>query len=384
MKVEGYFRSRWYWGAWILLGLYMATQDIVRSNSPLTPKALAGLLILNVGQNLVWGGLSLLTLWVTQEFPLHGRPNLLHWLAHLVASALVVTVGMMAIAGMAFLYTPPRGPIVEAFLQFARRFLSFSYLVCYWGVVGLHEGFQLLKGSHEKELQVSLLESQLSETQLQALKVQLNPHFLFNTLNTLSALIHSDPAKADRMLIRLSNFLRISLEKTREEFTSLGQEISLMEDYLDIERVRFGDLLQFFIEVPEGLREAQIPAFILQPLLENAIKHGIAGRPTGGQIHLRAYQEDRRLVVDVRDNGLGVREGSDPAKGTHIGLRVTSTRLQRHYGMDQSFSLQFPEEGGALVRISLPLNIECESPLSRKRLLSDGSSGLSRLDVLNE
>jgi hypothetical protein len=362
----------------------MATQDIIRSNSPLTMKGLAGLLILNVGQNLIWGGLSLLTLWITREFPLYSRPNLLHWMAHLVASAVVVSVGMIAIAGMAFLYSPPRGPIVEAFLQFARRFISFSYLVCYWGVVGLHEGFQILKGSHEKDLQVSLLESQLSETQLQALKVQLNPHFLFNSLNTLSALIHSDPAKGDRMLIKLSHFLRISLEKTREEFTTLGQEISLMEDYLDIERVRFGDQLQFSIEVPEGLREALVPAFILQPLLENAIKHGIAGRLSGGKIHLRAHQMDRMLVIDVRDNGLGDRGGSDPAKGTNIGLRITRTRLQRHYGLDQSFSLQFPEEGGALARISLPLQVDSEPPLMQKRLPSGFSPGLARLGVLHE
>jgi LytS/YehU family sensor histidine kinase len=277
---------------------------------------------------------------------------------------------MIAIAGMSFLYSPPRAPLVIAFIQFARRFISFSYLVCYWGVVGLHEGFQILKGSQEKELQVSILESQLSESQLQALKVQLNPHFLFNALNTLSALIHSDPAKADRMLIRLSHFLRISLEKTREESTTLGQEISVLEDYLDIERVRFGDQLQFSIEVPECLREALIPAFILQPLLENAIKHGIAGRPTGGRIHLRASQEDRVLVLEVRDNGLGLHGGDEPAKGTNIGLRITRSRLERHYGPEQSFSLQFPQAGGAVARISLPLQFDSESPLDQKRLPS--------------
>jgi hypothetical protein len=112
---------------------------------------------LNVGQNLVWGALSLLTLWVTREFPLHSRPTLLHWMAHLVASVLVVSAGMVAIAGLAFWYAPPRGPILQAFIQFARSFISFSYLVCYWGVVALHEGFQILKGSHEKALQVSIL-----------------------------------------------------------------------------------------------------------------------------------------------------------------------------------------------------------------------------------
>ena len=157
-----------------------------------------------------------------------------------------------------------------------------------------------------------------------------------------------------------------------------------MEDYLDIERVRFGDQLEFFIEVPECLREALIPAFILQPLLENAIKHGLAGRPSGGKIHLRAYQEGQRLVVDVRDNGLGVRGGSDPAKGTNIGLRNTRTRLQRHFAQDQSFSLQFPEDGGALARISLPLKIDSESPLIQKHPRSEFSPDLSRLNAVND
>jgi hypothetical protein len=362
----------------------MATQDLIRWDMPLSLSALMGILILNVGQNLAWGGLSLGTLWVTTMFPLHSHPPARHWLAHLLASALIVPAGMVLIAGMAFVHTPPRGPLLEAFLRFAFWFISFEYLICYWGVVGLHEGFQILQQYREKEFQVSLLESQLAESQLQALRVQLNPHFLFNTLNTLSALLRSDPVKADGMLIRLSHFLRVSLEKNREECTSLGQELSLLEDYLDIERVRFGEHLRVVVEVPRGLQEARIPAFILQPLLENAIKHGLTGCRRGGEIHLRAHQADHQLVLEVQDNGLGIHGGGNPVQGTHLGLNITRNRLERHYGPDQSFSLQFPEEGGALARISLPLQMEPEVRSYATPCQAEVPQGLSRFGVIHE
>ena len=384
MAVRRYLRSPWYWGAWILLGLFMATQDLIRWDMPLSLKALTGILILNVAQNLAWGALSLGTLWVTGRFPLHSQPPARHWLAHLLASALIVPAGMLLITGMAFVHTPPRGPLLAAFLHFAFWFISFEYLVCYWGVVGLHEGFQILVQYREKEVQVSRLEAQLVETQLQALRVQLNPHFLFNTLNTLSALLRSNPAKADGMLIRLGHFLRSSLEKSREESTTLGQEISLLEDYLDIERVRFGDHLRTVIEVPRGLQKARIPAFILQPLVENAIKHGLTGCRRGGEIHLRAHQDQHTLVIEVQDNGLGAHGGGNLVPGTHLGLNITRTRLEHHFGQNQAFSLQFPEEGGALARLSLPLQVEPDVRSHRAPCQADALQNHPGLGVIHE
>lgn len=353
-----------YWVAWVLFGLFMAVQDIVLWGPvPLTRSLVAKILILNLCQNLAWGVLSLGTLRVCRKYPLHHHPPGRHWAAHLFASVLIVSVGLSIILGIAFVLFPFKGPLLRAFQQEAAKLISFEYLVCYWGVVGLHEGFQILKQDREGALQYSIIESQLAEAELQAIKVQLNPHFLFNTLSALSALIHSDLPKADRMLVKLSRFLRISLERGVEECVGLGQEISLLDDYLDIERVRFGNRLKVILQVPDHLRDAQIPAFVLQPVVENSIKHGIAGREEGGSIVIRAFQEDHDLVIEIQDDGLGTAHPTHPAKSTGIGLSNTRRRLEKHFGDDQSFILTFPAEGGAVARITIPLRIQSSSSI---------------------
>jgi sensor histidine kinase YesM len=355
--------TRWlYWGAWLLFGLFMATQDIVNASGMLTWGKLASLLLLNLGQNLAWGLLSLGTLEVARRFPLRDHPPGRHWAAHLLACAVIVPLGTVTSASMAFLIAPPSGRLLEAYLRFASQFISFEFLVCYWGVVGVHEAIQILKQHQQGEIQVSMLESQLAQAELHAIHVQLNPHFLFNTLNTLSALMHSQPAAADRMLVKLSQLLRSSLEQNREEHTSLGQEVSFLEDYLEIERMRFGERLHVKFEVPVPLRDAQIPSFLLQPLVENAIKHGIAARGGVGTLDIRARQEGPDLVLEVQDDGTGTHPQGASTHGTGIGLKNTRLRLEQLFGQEQSFDLHFPAEGGALARIRIPLRLQAASP----------------------
>ncbi len=375
MTVQGFMQSRLYWGAWTLLGLFMTTQDLIIWDKEITARVLTGLLLLNLGQNLAWGGLSLITICVTLRFPLHADPPLRNWRVHVLASLLIVPVGMILVTILAFLHSPPKGPLLEAFLHFAGWYISFEYLVCYWGVVGLHEGFQILRQYREEEFQVSVLEAKVAEAQLQALKIQLNPHFLFNALNTLSALLNSRPDRADRMLMKLSHFLRVSLAKRREELTPLGQEVQLMEDYIDLERLRFDEDLQVSIEVPEDCSKALVPAFILQPLLENAFKHGLAGRRTGGMIRLRALLDQGTLVVEVQDNGRGPSSAVNPTSGTHLGLQITRARLQRHFGTDHDFQLEFLPQGGALARIRLPFKRDPEQLAGRVAAPDPGSMG---------
>lgn len=357
MRVRVYMKSGWYWAAWVLLGLFMATQDLVVWDKPITWAVLVALLLLNLGQNLAWGVLSLATVQVCLWFPLHARPPLRNWLAHLGASLLIVPVGMALITGMALLHTPPKGPLLEAALRFALWYISFEYLVCYWGVVGLHEGLQILRQYRAEELQVSVLEARLAEARLQSLKLQINPHFLFNALNSLSALLHSHPERADRMLVKLSHFLRVSLSQPREGLIPLHQELQVMEDYIDLERVRFDEGLRVICQIPEACREALVPAFILQPLLENAFKHGLAARRTGGMIRIRARQDEGSMVVEVQDNG-GGSHASEVPPGTRLGLQITQARLARHYGGAQAFQLDFLPQGGALARIRLPYQVD--------------------------
>ena len=356
MTVRDYMKSRWYWGAWVVLGIFMATQDLIVWDKPITSTVLVGLLLLNLGQNLAWGVLSLATIQVCLWFPLHASPPLKNWLAHLGASLLIVPTGMALITAMALWHSPPNGGLLESALRFALWYISFEYLVCYWGVVGLHEGLQILRQYRAEELQVTVLETRLAEARLQSLKLQLNPHFLFNALNSLSALLNSHPERADRMLVKLGHFLRVSLSQPREGLTPLHQELEVMEDYLDLERVRFDEGLKVIFQIPEVCREALVPAFILQPLLENAFKHGLVARRTDGMIHIRARQEGGAMVVEVQDNGGGSHSIEVPP-GTHLGLQITQARLARHYGDAQDLQLEFLPQGGALARIRLPFQM---------------------------
>lgn len=351
-----------YWSVWALLGLYMATQDMIRLQGPLTLSGTMLSLALNLGQNLIWGVISLGTLWIVRRYPLHGRPPIRHWVIHLVGSSIIVPAGLGLVWSLATLVDSSSGFELEAFIGFLFWFFSFHHLVCYWGVIGIHEGLTIIKGYRESEISLSRLESELADAELQTLKIQLNPHFLFNALNTVSTLIHSDPDKADRMLMKLSRFLRISLEQTKETFTTLSAEISLMEDYLQIERVRFGDQINIVLEIPQELRDAQVPAFILQPLVENAIKHGINGRSTGGTLSIRAQEVGGRLVLEIQNDGDGRRPHLIEAQGFGIGLKNTRIRLEQHFGQDQSFELSFPKTGGAISRLSFPLQMAKYSP----------------------
>ena len=271
------------------------------------------------------------------------------------------------------LFYPPKLAFLPRLWRFIQSYFHYCYLVYYWGVVGVHEGIEVLRRSKEREAAAYQLEAKLAQAQLQALKMQLNPHFLFNTLNAVSALMHSDPDTADRMLVKLGSLLRLSLEQSREQETSLNQELAFLEGYLEIEQLRFGDRLKVAIEVPKPLLKALVPTFLLQPMVENAIKHGISDRASGGTINIRARVEGQRLCLEVEDDGPGARarslkhgeRGGSSPNGTGMGSGTGNTRarLQQLYGDEQSFDLAFPPHGGALARISLPLSMIQDPPV---------------------
>lgn len=345
-----------YWGAWLLLGLFMATQDIMRTTMPLTAKLVVQLLLLNLAQNLIWGLLSLITLRIVRRFPLHTRPPMKHWWIHLLAGVVITTVGLVLVAELAFLLDPPKSPLL-AFKRFAVAYFSFEFLVCYWGVVGIHEGLQILKRTRERELRVAMLEAKVTQVQLRTLQMQLNPRFLFDTLDAVSVRMHKDPATADRMLVKLSQLLRLSLEQSREEDTTLGRELAFLEAYLEVERARFGDRLRVVVDVPSPLLDAQVPAFVLQPLLEKAIQQGLCEKSQGGTIHIRARQEGGMLTMEVQDDGQ--RPGTPPVPG----LVVPHPPMGQAAAQDPGLDFQYLEGGGAVARIRLPLSLNDGSPL---------------------
>jgi LytS/YehU family sensor histidine kinase len=202
---------------------------------------------------------------------------------------------------------------------------------------------------------VRRVRARLAETRLQLLKMQLHPHFLFNTLNAVSELVHENPAAADRMIAGLSHLLRETLDAGSVDLVPLSREIELLERYVEIQRARFGTRLDVSIEADPDVRAALVPIFILQPLVENAIKHGLSAHIRAGRIAVRAVREADRTIVEIVDDGPGITAG-DIKDG--VGLGNTRARLQEMFGSRHAFDVTNAPGGGTLVRLSLPWQIE--------------------------
>jgi LytS/YehU family sensor histidine kinase len=203
----------------------------------------------------------------------------------------------------------------------------------------------------------SRLQSQLSQAQLQALKMQLHPHFLFNTLHSISALLNQDREAARSMIARLGDFLRLTLENSGTQEVSLEKEMDFLKCYLEIERIRFQDRLTTLLDVEPSALDVQVPNLILQPIVENAIRHGIAPRSTPGQIEIQAKHLDNMLRIRVRDNGPGLspNQNGHRKNGKGLGLANTRARLEQLYGDAHHFELVNAPDGGLIVTLDIPL-----------------------------
>jgi signal transduction histidine kinase len=240
---------------------------------------------------------------------------------------------------------------LEAFRPLLVKTWHFN-LVIYWVIVAVSFAFDYYRKYRERELSAAELEKQLAQARLQALQMQLNPHFLFNSLHSISALMHQDVEGADRMIARLSDLLRAALGSSDTQEVTLREEFDLLQRYLAIEQIRFGDRLKVRIEAPPELLDALVPNLILQPLVENAIRHGIELRAKPGRIELRAQRANGALVLEVSDNGPGLPSSEPIHEG--VGLSNARTRLRTLYGDAHGLELGQAPEGGLLVRLTLP------------------------------
>ena len=210
------------------------------------------------------------------------------------------------------------------------------------------------------ELKNSELKTNLTQARLQVLKMQLHPHFLFNTHNAISELIHKDPNKAEKILTNLSDLLRISFEKLEDEEIPLQQELEFIEKYIEIEQTRFQERLQVEMKIAGNTLDAIVPNMILQPLVENAINHGIAPLVQGGKVTIEASCEGRFLHLQVMDNGAGVNKEQLSKLREGVGLVNTKARLKHLFNEDQSFKICSDENKGFTVSIKIPFQTEAE------------------------
>lgn len=231
-----------------------------------------------------------------------------------------------------------------------------NYVLWFATNVTLIHLFDHYRESRARELRTAQLETQLAQAQLQALQAQIHPHFLFNALNTISTVIYEDVRAADTMIARLSDFLRHSLNASRAQEVTLGEELNFLNLYLDIMRPRFEDRLRVEFEIGQGINDALVPKLILQPLVENSIKH--AADPNSGQVNIaiKAARENGSLRVDIKDDGPGLSGKFREAQGNGVGLANTVERLEKLYGGNHEFTMQNAVDGGLLVSVTVPFH----------------------------
>ena len=304
----------------------------------------------------VWALLTPLILWLGRRFPLVRAGWWWRSLPVLFVASLVFTVVKIALrAGLGELL--PGLPTMR--LEFVLLAQFHIQVATFWVILGIGAAFEYYAKFRERELRASQLESRLAQSQLEVLRMQLQPHFLFNTLHTISAFMQEGEIEAaDRMISRLSDLLRLALESAGAQEVPLRQEMDFLQRYLEIQQIRFQDQLRVRLDVPDELLDACVPSLILQPLVENAIKHGVTPRAEGGEVTVTVSREQDVLRVTVRDDGPGLSGSSArSANGGGVGLANTQARLAQLYGDRHRFSVANHPAGGVLVELSIPLRM---------------------------
>ena len=222
----------------------------------------------------------------------------------------------------------------------------------------LEEAIRLQTQTTQLQAETVQLQAQLTEARLQALRMQVNPHFLFNTLNAVSALVERDPRGVRRMIARLSELLRHALEDSNTQEVPLRDELDFLRRYLEIQQIRFQGRLEVTEEIPPELNDTLVPNLILQPLVENAIKHGASTVDDTGRIAIRAWREENRLCLSVEDNGNSTSGSTLPNLDEGVGLKNTRARLEQLYGHVQQLTYRLTDSGGLIVQVSLPYHQE--------------------------
>jgi two-component system, LytTR family, sensor kinase len=238
-------------------------------------------------------------------------------------------------------------------IELARNFATES--MAFWAVIGVVHAIEFNRRYREREIAAADLRARLSEAQLEALRSQIHPHFLFNTLHSISTLMHRDVDAADTMLTRLSDLLRLTMQHRGQNEISLRDELALVGEYIEIMRVRFGDRLTVRHAVRPDALDALVPQFILQPLLENAFDHGIARTSGPGTIDITALTVEGKLEISITDNGL-TPASTARVKRHGMGLANTRRRLEQLYGPAQSISLERLPDRGTRVVVAIPLH----------------------------
>jgi signal transduction histidine kinase len=353
-------------GGWTVVVVVFTTHEYLSGMANGRPVPLASAFYWSVSEWYTWALLTPGVFWLVRRFRLTRGA----WLSH---------AGILVVAGLGFSLTQillqyaldtaivwllgaghasvgtwlagERAQTAVTLQYLLERKIGFDFFVfCVIALAGhLLDYYRMYR---DRELEASRLETELMRARLDALKNQLQPHFLFNALNAIAQLVHQDPAAAEAMIEDLAELLRRALDTGTHDEVKLEDELALLDAYCAIERARFAERLVVSLDVDPTTRSARVPALVLQPLVENAVRYAVQPRETGGRITVRAARRGSRLVLEVEDEGCGLPAPS--ARGNGIGLTNTRSRLSALYGADHRFDIGNTSQGGVLVHIELP------------------------------
>jgi signal transduction histidine kinase len=355
MTLQSVMRNRWArwllgFAFWTLLGLSFASQFYISSAKAGLEVSWRQAIGYALGDWYVFAALSIPVMGLARRFRFEASNWPLSLLVHLFGSALFSLAYMVARAWVG--QWQSAASFSDAFKPLLVKTWHFNLLI-YWVIVAVSQAFDYYSKYRERERRASELEKRLAQAKLQALQMQLNPHFLFNTLHSISSLMHKDVEAADRMIMRLGDLLRAALEGSDTQEVTLRQELDFLKRYLEIEQTRFGERLSVKMDIAPETLDVQVPNLILQPLVENAIRHGIEPRSRPGCIELRAHLKQGELALEVCDNGVGLPDDQSVDEG--VGLSNTRARLHELYGEGgYRFELRRGPSGGLSVCLAIP------------------------------
>ena len=350
-------RLAFIWGVWALVGLFFSSQIYFYFLNTERQFSLPLALAWQMSAVVVFALSTPPVLRLARRYPFERQAWRRALLAHLLAGTTISAVWAAyhivldsAFNGHLANVTPARLPRL-IFVNLDKELLVYAIIVVISHAVDYYQRYR------EGELRAS-------QAQLQALKMQLHPHFLFNALHSISALVHTNPDAADKMIARLGDFLRLTLDSAADQEVPLRQEIEFLNCYLEIERIRFQDRLTTRLEVDPSVLNCRVPYLILQPIVENAVRHGVAPRSAPGHVEVRASRAGTSLRLEVRDNGRGLPEGAPAARAAQggVGLANTRARLQQLYGGAYRFDISNAPAGGAVVTLEIPLHGSTAEP----------------------
>lgn len=341
---------------WIFYGLFFASQSLVGQAYMGRPARVASTVASWLLCAALWFAATPLILPLARRFPLDRRSWFKNVLFHILIGVTisVFLLLMYAVLSRVLGLAPSRQSLAESFRGLLVSNLH-AEILTYWMIIGISQTIDYYRKYRERELRTSQLETKLAQAQLDALRMQLHPHFLFNTLNSISVLMADDVKSARRMLSRLGDLLRSSLARENTHEVTLKEELELLQNYLDIEQTRFHDRLTVQVEIEPDVLDARVPNLILQPLVENAFRHGIAPRAHEGVIQIQATRDNGMVKLRVSDNGVGFGDPAEQIFSKGIGLSNTRERLNQLYGSAHRFEITTAERAGFEVTIAIPL-----------------------------